>query len=48
MKHEAEHMPDIFKMRGVTWSYNTEVMFTSSKLNVMYYLAKIYGDACGF
>ena len=21
VKHEAEHMPDIFEMRGVTWNY---------------------------
>ena len=34
------------KMRGVTWSYKPEVMFTSSKLNVVYYQAKIYRDAC--
>jgi hypothetical protein len=47
VKHEAEHMPDIFEMRGVTWSYKPEVVFASSKLNVVYYQAKIYGDACG-
>ena len=47
MKHEAEHMPDIFeKLRGVTWSYKPKVVFTSSKLNVVYYQAKIYRDAC--
>ena len=48
MKHEAEHMPDILKIRGVTWSYKLEVVFTSSKLNIIYYQAKIYGDAYGF
>jgi hypothetical protein len=36
-------------MRGVTWSYyKLEVVFTSSKLNIVYYQAKIYGDTCGF
>ena len=35
------------KMRGVTWSYKLEVVFTSSKLNVVYYQAKIDEDACG-
>jgi hypothetical protein len=49
MKHEAEHVPDIFEnKRRVTWSYKLEVVFTSSKLNVVYYQAKIYGDVCGF
>jgi len=48
VKHEAEQMPDILKIRAVTWSYKPEVVFTSSKLNIIYYQAKIYGDACGF
>ena len=48
VKHEAEHMPDILKIRGVTWSYKLEVVFTSSKQNIIYYQAKIYGDARGF
>ena len=43
VKHEAKHMPDILKMRGVTWSYKPKVIFTSSKLNIKYYQAKIYG-----
>jgi hypothetical protein len=47
-KHEAEYMPDILKMRGVTWSYKPGVVFTSSKLDVVYYQAKTFGDACGF
>ena len=47
VKHEVEHMPDILKMRGVTWSYKPEVVFTSSNLNVVYQ-AKMYGDAYGF
>ena len=49
VKHEAEHMPDIFEnLRGVTWSYKSEVVFTGSKQNIVYYQAKIYGDVCGF
>ena len=48
MKNEVEHMPNIFEMRGVTWSYKPEVVFTSSKLNIVYYQAKIYEDACEF
>jgi hypothetical protein len=49
VKHEAEHMPDILeKMREVTWSYKPEVVFTSCKLNGVYYQAKIYGDTYGF
>ena len=36
------------KIRGVSWNYKPEVVFTSSKLNVVYYQAKIYEDACGF
>jgi hypothetical protein len=47
-KHEAEYMLDILKMRGVTWSYKSGVVFTSSKLDVVYYQAKICGDACEF
>ena len=35
-------------MREVTWSYyKSEVVFTSNKLNIVYYQAKIYGDAYG-
>jgi hypothetical protein len=30
-------------MRGVMWSYKPEAMFTSSKLNVIYYQAKSMG-----
>ena len=37
VKNEAEYMLDILKMRGVTWNYKSEVVFTSSKLNVVYY-----------
>ena len=48
VKHEAKHMPNILKIRGVTWSYKPKIMFTSSKLNIIYYQAKIYGDARGF
>jgi hypothetical protein len=49
VKHEAKHMPNIFeKMRGVTWSYKSDVVFTSSKQNIVYYPAKIYGDTYGF
>jgi hypothetical protein len=32
----------------VTWSYKPEVVFTSSKLYVVYYQAKIYGDVYEF
>ena len=35
-KHEVEHMPDILKMGGVTRSYKPKVVFTSSKLSVVY------------
>jgi hypothetical protein len=47
-KHEAEHMPNILKMRGVSRSYKPGVEFTSSKLDVVYYQAKICGNTCGF